>query len=153
MPSAMYRGSDLAWLLRSLNFCRDDDEWDTSPLPHASTIAASGQRGGGSFAGNPHLMLSARGNGLDLRPATASGILTSEPSSASSRHDAHATRETDLGSLSAQLFAPRPQVSDAHVQNHAFRLLIHTFAEANLIEVAGIYLYSMCCLYTACCSQ
>lgn len=117
----MYRGSDLAWLAQIIQFCRDDDEWDTSQLPQTSTIAVSGQRGGGSFAGNPHLMLSARGNGLDLRPATASGILTSEPSSASS-HDAHATRETDLGSLSAQLFAPRPQVSDALMQYHAFRL-------------------------------
>ena len=75
-------------------------------------------------------MLSARGNGLDLRPATASGILTSEPSSASSRHDAHATRETDLGSLSAQLFAPRPQVSDALVPIDCKLQLMCTFAEA-----------------------
>ena len=112
MQHSSYFCHNQAWNSLMLStLCRDDEDWDASPGPQI--VSPAGQRHSGSFAGNPHLMLSARGNSLDLRPATASGVITSEHSSASSRHDAHATRETDLGSLSAQLFAPRPQVGSA----------------------------------------
>lgn len=58
--------------------------------------------------GSRHLS-SARGNGLDLRPATAAGVGGGQGLHDASQ-DASSTRQTDLGSLSAQLFAPRPQV-------------------------------------------
>ncbi|KAL0036248.1 hypothetical protein WJX79_010051 [Trebouxia sp. C0005] len=87
---------------------RDDDPWDAAgglgreaPSPHGPDDTEE------PSASSRHLR-SARGNGLDLRPATAAGVFGSQSLNSTSQ-DANSTRQTDLGSLSAQLFAPRPQ--------------------------------------------
>ena len=93
--------------LKSNDIDRDDDQWDTSPVPQAPS--PPGPEDATDLSPSSRHLQSARGNGLDLRPATAAGVFSS-PGISSASQDAHATRETDLGSLSAQLFAPRPQV-------------------------------------------
>lgn len=93
---------------------RDEDHWHTAPVRQSPSPPGPEDT---ETATSRHLR-SARGNGLDLRPATAAGVTESQGMN-SPYQDASATRQTDLGSLSAQLFAPRPQV-----QGHALLLLL-----------------------------
>lgn len=93
---------------------RDEDHWYTAPVRQSPSPPGLEDT---ETATSRHLR-SARGNGLDLRPATAAGVSGSQGMNSPSQ-DASATRQTDLGSLSAQLFAPRPQV-----QGHVMLLLL-----------------------------
>ncbi|KAL0056398.1 hypothetical protein WJX82_010878 [Trebouxia sp. C0006] len=87
---------------------RDDDPWDAAGgLGHEAPSSPGPDDTEEPSASSRHLR-SARGNGLDLRPATAASVFGSQTLSSTSQ-DANSTRQTDLGSLSAQLFAPRPQ--------------------------------------------
>ena len=108
---------------------RDDEHWGRSAGPQAPS--PPGPEDATDFTPGSRHLSSARGNGLDLRPATAAGVPGGHASSSASQ-DASSTRQTDLGSLSAQLFAPRPQVCGVQLSNgvlhaawHARQLLIN----------------------------
>lgn len=87
--------------------CRDDEHWEHTA--GRQTPSPSGLEDATDLTPGSRHLSSARGNGLDLRPATAGGV-SGGRGLIEAFPDASSTRQTDLGSLSAQLFAPRPQV-------------------------------------------
>ncbi len=98
--------------------CRDDDPWDAAGGPGREAPSPPGPDDTEEPSASTRHLRSARGNGLDLRPATAAAVSGSQSLSSTSQ-DANSTRQTDLGSLSAQLFAPRPQVHDGNLSCHS----------------------------------
>ncbi len=94
--------------------CRDDDPWDAAGGLGRQAPSPPGPDDTEEPSASSRHLRSARGNGLDLRPATAASVFGSQSLSSMSQ-DANSTRQTDLGSLSAQLFAPRPQVRDGNL--------------------------------------
>ncbi len=98
--------------------CRDDDPWDAAGGLGREAPSPPGPDDTEEPSASSRHLRSARGNGLDLRPATAASVFGSQPLSSTSQ-DANSTRQTDLGSLSAQLFAPRPQVCDVKLSCHS----------------------------------
>ena len=95
--------------------CRDDDPWDAAGGLGREAPSPPGTDDTEEPSASSRHLRSARGNGLDLRPATAAGVSSSHTLSSMSQ-DANSTRQTDLGSLSAQLFAPRPQVHGGNLR-------------------------------------
>ncbi|KAL3140090.1 hypothetical protein ABBQ38_004370 [Trebouxia sp. C0009 RCD-2024] len=86
---------------------RDDEHWEYAAAGRHTPSPPGPEDATDLTPGSRHLS-SARGNGLDLRPATAAGM-SGNQALHDATQDASSTRQTDLGSLSAQLFAPRPQ--------------------------------------------